>query len=231
MNDAWYADDTAYSTEDLLAGGASAETLPGTATASCLASQIRELLGEGCELEASFLEESWVSGLPATAASCRHKRDRAAENDDVVTFGELDTVGSFFFSPANGLDGDRPACAYPASSTNSYTAAWLHNPLRDFASRRKDQGPLQDSVGCMRPSYETGALGSMTYQRACDLLSVREESTGTQIRAAYRRMVGEWHPDRLEQSGETVRAFATKQMAAINEAYHFLRDFSVASAC
>ena len=44
-------------------------------------------------------------------------------------------------------------------------------------------------------------------------------------------MVSEWHPDRLEQSGERVRAFATKQMAAINEAYHLLRELSVAPVC
>jgi len=44
-------------------------------------------------------------------------------------------------------------------------------------------------------------------------------------------MVGEWHPDRLEQSGERVRTFAIKQMAAINEAYHLLRDLSAAPVC
>ncbi len=71
----------------------------------------------------------------------------------------------------------------------------------------------------------------MTYLRAYELLSVSENSTVTQIRAAYRRMVSEWHPDRLEQSGERVRAFATKQMAAINEAYHLLRELSPVATC
>jgi DnaJ-domain-containing protein 1 len=231
MNNAWYADDSAYSTADLLCGGKPAETLFGGASASCLASQIRELLGEDCELDASFLEESWASGLPATAARYRRRRDQAAKDDDVVTFGELNTVGSFFFSQAGGLVGDRPAYICPADSTKSYTAAWLHDPLGDLPSRTQDQAPAQGSAGCTGHSDETGTLGSMTYQRACELLSVREQSTGTQIRAAYRRMVGEWHPDRLEQSGEPVRAFATKQMAAINEAYHLLRDFSVVPAC
>lgn len=231
MNNVWYADESAYSIADLLCGGEPAETPSGAASASCLATQVRELLGEDCELDARFLEESWASGRPVSAASYRRRRDQAAENDDVVTFGESNTVGSFIFSEASGLADDCPAYGYPAGSTRSYTAAWLHDPPGDFPSRTEDQAPVQGSAGFTRHSDETGRLGSMTYQRACELLSVREESTVTQIRAAYRRMVGEWHPDRLEQSGETVRAFATKQMAAINEAYHLLRDFSIASAC
>ena len=231
MNDAWYADGSTYLTTDLLCGGEPAETLATAASASCLASQIRELLGEDCAVDASFLEESWASGQPATAARCRRRRDQVTGDDKGVTFAELNTLGSFFFSAANGLMGDRPAYAYPAGSTNSYTAAWLHDPLEELVSRTEDQAPVQDSAGCTRHGYETGTLRSMTHQRACELLSVREESTVTQIRAAYRRMVGEWHPDRLEQSGETVRAFATKQMAAINEAYHFLRSPSHAPSC
>ena len=58
------------------------------------------MLGEDCELEASFLEESWVSGRPMTSARVGRKRDRVAENDDRVTFAELKTLGRFFFSPA-----------------------------------------------------------------------------------------------------------------------------------
>jgi hypothetical protein len=231
MNDEWYADDRSYSTANLFCGGEPAETLLGSASPSCLASQIRELLGEDCELEASFLEESWASGRPVTSARYRRKRDQAKENVEGVIFAELNMVGGFFFSPANGLMGDRPAYAYPASSTNSYTAAWLRDPLEEFPSPTEDPASVHDSAGCKRHAYETGTLGSMMYERACELLCVSEDSTLTQIRAAYRRMVGEWHPDRLEQSGERVRAFATKQMAAINEAYHLLRDLSPASAC
>ena len=231
MNHEWYAEDSSYSTADLFCGGAPKEALLGSAGPSCLASQIRELLGENCELDASFLEESWTSGRPVTSARYRRKRDQATENDNGVTFAELSTVGSFFFSPANGLIGDRPAYAYRIDSTHSYSAAWLRDSFEEFASRREDQAPVHDSAGYKRHAYDTGTLGSMTYQRACELLSLGEDSTVMQIRAAYRRMVGEWHPDRLEQSGERVRAFATQQMAAINEAYHLLRELSPAPAC
>ena len=231
MNDERYAEDSSYSTADLFCGGEPAEALLGYASPSRLASQIQELLREDCELETSFLEESWASGRPVTSGGGGRKRDEAAENIGGVTFAELNTLGSYFFSQANGMMGDRPAYAYPVSSTNSYTAAWLRDPLEEFASRTEVQVSVHDSAGYKRHAYGTGALGSMTYQGACELLSVSEGSTVTQIRTAYRRMVSEWHPDRVEQSSERVRAFATKQMAAINEAYHLLREVSPAPVC
>jgi hypothetical protein len=177
MNHEWYAEDSSYSTADLFCGGAPKEALLGSAGPSCLASQIRELLGENCELDASFLEESWTSGRPVTSARYRRKRDQATENDNGVTFAELSTVGSFFFSPANGLIGDRPAYAYRVDSTHSYSAAWLRDSFEEFASRREDQAPVHDSAGYKRHAYDTGTLGSMTYQRACELLSLGEDST------------------------------------------------------
>jgi molecular chaperone DnaJ len=64
----------------------------------------------------------------------------------------------------------------------------------------------------------------MTQDRARQLLGVTSASTGKQIKAAYRRMVSQWHPDRLELPTEEARQFATARMAAINEAYHLLRS-------
>ncbi len=63
----------------------------------------------------------------------------------------------------------------------------------------------------------------MTRERACEVLGVGEGCSAMQLKEAYRQMVSAWHPDRMEQSEERVRAFATEQMMAINEAYHFLR--------
>jgi curved DNA-binding protein CbpA len=62
----------------------------------------------------------------------------------------------------------------------------------------------------------------MTQQSARELLGVNENCTRAQIKAAYRRMASQWHPDRLECTTEQVRRLATAQMAAINEAYHLL---------
>jgi curved DNA-binding protein CbpA len=67
--------------------------------------------------------------------------------------------------------------------------------------------------------------------RAYELLKVNRYSTESQIKAAYRRMVGQWHPDRLEGKSEEVRELAIKQTAAINKTYHLLRDHSSMEFC
>jgi DnaJ-class molecular chaperone len=58
-------------------------------------------------------------------------------------------------------------------------------------------------------------------QRARLLLGVAATSTREQIKAAYRRMASQCHPDRLR---EELRRQATDQMAEINEAYSLLCD-------
>jgi len=231
MSGQWYEEDSSYSTTNLFCGEEPAEALFESTGTSRIPDQIRELLGEDCELEASFLEDSWASGRPISLASCRRKRNQATTNDEDVTFAKWNTLGSFSFSAPNGELSGRPFYAYSTDSANSYNAAWLRHPLEGSASRTDDHASAEDTAGCKNHVYGEGMLGSMTFLRACALLGVSEDSTGTQIRAAYRRMVSEWHPDRMEQSGDKVRAFATKQMTAINEAYHFLREASPARAC
>jgi DnaJ family protein C protein 3 len=63
----------------------------------------------------------------------------------------------------------------------------------------------------------------MSLGRAMRLLGLTAASTREQVRAAYRRMAGEWHPDRVAGRAEGVRRAATEQMAEINEAYRVLR--------
>jgi curved DNA-binding protein CbpA len=63
----------------------------------------------------------------------------------------------------------------------------------------------------------------MTPRHACRLLGVAANSTHDQLKSAYRRMVSQWHPDRLGPATDDARQRATDQMAAINEAYRLLR--------
>jgi curved DNA-binding protein CbpA len=51
---------------------------------------------------------------------------------------------------------------------------------------------------------------------------VAATSTRNEIKAAYRRVVNQIHPDRLEDRDEGVRRLANDQMAEINEAYRLL---------
>jgi len=231
MNGQWYAEDSSYLTADSFCVEEPAEVLLGCADSSNVADQIREMLGEDYALAASFLEESWASGRSITSDTCRRMRNNAVKNVEGVTFADLNTLGSFFFSTAHKLAGDPPAHPHPADSPSAYRAAWLRDPLEELPSQGEDHASVQNAAGFKKHAYDERTLAAMTYQRACELLSVSEHSSAAQVKAAYRRMVSEWHPDRLERSGESVRAFATKQMAAINEAYHLLMEASPPRAC
>jgi DnaJ-class molecular chaperone len=67
------------------------------------------------------------------------------------------------------------------------------------------------------------AMHPMTQLRACRLLGVTEDSSPRQIKAAYKRLATEWHPDRVERLTEEARQLANMRMTALNEAYRLLR--------
>jgi hypothetical protein len=192
---------------------------------------MREVLGEDGELDPRMLEESWASGIPMGLEAFRAGRETvAADNVGGVTFSELNRVGSFWFSQASVWDGHRGTSGHSAHASDSYAANWLRDPLEELNSRRGDEDQVSESA----EGGERGAAGqrpgAMTHERACELLGAGKDSCEMQIKAAYRRMVSEWHPDRMEQCDERVRAFATGQMVAINAAYHFLRSHASVTA-
>lgn len=118
----------------------------------------------------------------------------------------------------------------PSTGTQSYaTEGWTPQdwrPQDQIAHRWIPQGwtPLaaqhqsSQQTEVFPEPYET----AMNLPRACRLLGVTEDSTRDQIRSAYRRMVGQSHPDRLQHATEAARCHATRQMADLNEAYRLL---------
>ena len=93
----------------------------------------------------------------------------------------------------------------------------------DSATQTQDQAQRESDAFAEECDCRQDAIHPMTHHRACQLLGVTSTSTQRQIKAAYRRKVSQWHPDRLESRTKEVRLLATEQMAAINEAYRLLR--------
>jgi curved DNA-binding protein CbpA len=50
------------------------------------------------------------------------------------------------------------------------------------------------------------------------VLGVREDARKDEIVAAYRRRIGEYHPDRVARMGEEIRAVAERKTQQINAA-------------
>jgi DnaJ like chaperone protein len=51
------------------------------------------------------------------------------------------------------------------------------------------------------------------------VLGVREDAGKEEIVAAYRRRIGEYHPDKVARMGEEIRAVADRKTQQINAAY------------
>lgn len=193
-----------------------------------LASQINQLLGDDSVLDPLFFEESWTLGLDAAVQHCQQKRDESvAREEQSRAFRELDTFGTLLFA----------RCAVPPASfmreagfetaARCYDADWLRESPANTTSRTNhlDHPGSQSCVTSTREHVSRQAmLYPMTEHHARQLLGVSKASSETQIKAAYRRMAGQWHPDRVEHSSEETLRFATEQMAAINEAYFLLRN-------
>ncbi len=209
--------------------------------AGLLYSQMRQLLGPDGELDSSFLEHSWRYGLPAALEDREdrmRRRSRAPEpgvpaysfaNSDCfripVRVRIAEQFAAHFAARPDDRSIDRPSHAPSSAPGAAYSAGWLYEPGEASGEETEDEDEDSASGPAMDEDDVTGRAlpHPMTQQHACRLLQVNLGSTGAQIKAAYRCMVSQWHPDRLVHASEEARRRANDRLAAINEAYSLLR--------
>jgi DnaJ-like protein len=197
------------------------------------AEEIRQRMGEEFEPDARFMEESWTMGVDAAEESFRARRQGGAERERRgQDFREMDSVGARAFAQASewyaamrrSASGaavseiaERDA-AVDASAARD-RAAWLQRCAEEPFGGWQERGVAGEGGG----DADLADADGMTVGQARRVLGLSAESTREQVRAAYRRMAGAWHPDRMAGRAEAVRQAATEQMAEINEAYRVLR--------
>ena len=71
----------------------------------------------------------------------------------------------------------------------------------------------------LRGDRDTRDHEAVTLSNWYRILGVREDAGKDEIVAAYRRKVGEYHPDRVARMGEEIRAVADRKTQQINAAY------------
>jgi hypothetical protein len=195
-------------------------------------------------------------GVPAAVESLHRRRQNRTEREHQSrAFRELDSIAALNFVPAEATDmgsflADRAATiaghydsarsprATPiADSAQNWTPQdWV--PEDRIRQRWIPEGWLpQDVVRRLElrqepePASEASeSTGDMTLAGACALLGVTSSSTPTEIRSAYRRLVIQCHPDRIQRATETVRERATQLMTDLNEAYRLLRTMLLENA-
>ena len=184
--------------------------------------EFQRLVGENSEPDIRFFVESWTSGTAAAVESFQQRLQRQTEREDPLdAFCESDDLDTVSFVHERAFYADFAASAPITANERSLSASRQQSEQEAAAQTQEEAWQEWESFAEERDGG-SGAIHPMTKELACRLLGVVAPSTRKQIKAAYRRMVSQWHPDRLELATEDVRQMANERMATINEAYHLL---------
>ncbi len=206
------------------------------------AEHIQQLFGDDFDPDPLFLEESWTLGIPAAAENlCRRRQNAADREFQNRAFRDLNGLGSLFIIE----DHDQAAEALLADRADMiatfYASAWSQRPAPSrspadsahdshVSYRRMPAGVPSQNATRRETEPAVEPWNNMSVAYANQLLGTSRASTRQQIRSAYRRLVSEWHPDRLQDASGLVRESATQKMSAINEAYRLLRTAQIRRA-
>ena len=185
--------------------------------------EFQQLLGDDSAPDSQFFVESWTFGLNAAVDNYQQRRNKKANRDrQSSALEDFDDLVNLSMNQDTEGSNEYPRSVETAMYTGSYETGWKLRSSDEVVARMQSQ--VAEDNDALEEVFDTGQATAypMTVASACELLEVDASSTRQQIRAAYRRKVSQWHPDRLDRRSEQVRRRATAQMAAINEAYRLL---------
>jgi hypothetical protein len=204
---------------------------------SRFANDMEQILGDDLDLDPLFLEEGWTVGTPAALENLRRRRQSQVEREQQSRASRVFDNLRVFASVEDECGHELPIVEAAVSSLRAAPQNWTPQdwtPQAQIAQSWIPQGWMPESIRlASEPLSDADAFAqtsaqaekndiSMSLTHAQQLLGVAAASTREQIRSAYRRMVGQCHPDRLHNATEAARQCATQQVASLNEAYHAL---------
>lgn len=89
-----------------------------------------------------------------------------------------------------------------------------------------DAGWLTGAAGSKRSSDAQGEDKNPALSEAYKVLGLQPSATDEEIERAYRRMISDYHPDKVAGSAEEIKALAEQRSRAINQAYERLQKRS-----
>jgi hypothetical protein len=122
----------------------------------------------------------------------------------------------------------------------SFMSNYSNNKTKYEYSKYKDTGPKTQGGNQQRTKSDNRYQGSennsyqsrneksddsyeMTATRAYEILGLRSKASPEEIRIAYREMVKQYHPDKVNGLGIELRKLAEEKMKLINAAYDLLK--------
>ena len=85
---------------------------------------------------------------------------------------------------------------------------------------RREESRYQDQGG--ESGSREGMSGTSRQKEAYEILGVKRDASPDEIKAAYRRLVSQYHPDKVVHLGEEFRLLAEKKFKEIQRAYQDL---------
>lgn len=191
--------------------------------ASEFADGVRRLLGDDSEPDPLFFEESWSVGVSAALENwCQRQQSLANRECGGRALQQLDNLGSLVFMQRSEWNMNYFLSAHAAVIAGRHDAGGPRWAPQEPDARTGNQRTQERATPADECDSSQATINPTTELRACRILGVTAASTREQVRSAYRRLVGQWHPDRLYRGTQEERRVATEQMAAINEAYQLI---------
>lgn len=185
--------------------------------------EFQRLVGEDSEPDIRFFVESWTSGTATAVESYEQRRKKPPQREyPNDAFCEDDVIDTVSFVHEKAPLAEFAAAASEQANAGCSGGGSARESSIEPAAQTQEEAWQEWEMFAEERDDSSGAVRRMTQERACLLLGLTATSTRRQIKAAYRRMVSRWHPDRLDLGTEEVRQLANERMAAINEAYHLL---------
>lgn len=91
----------------------------------------------------------------------------------------------------------------------------LNNPNNDFEQFNQ--------FGSNRPNEKVDN-GKMDLKKACQILEIPLDADLETIQNSYRRLIKEYHPDKVQNMGKEIRKLAEQKTIEINQAYEFIKN-------
>jgi DnaJ-domain-containing protein 1 len=174
---------------------------------------VQGLLGDNADPDPLFFVESWTQGTPAAVKNWQKRRQQQNSSErQLRVLPEFDSLG--IQSAARQSES--------GAGNGSYGTGWSRQSFKNSPLPSQFPTSPEWAPSSVESDGSQAVVRPMSQLRACQLLGVTATSTRAQIKAAYRRLVNQSHPDRLERKTEGARRLANDRMAEINEAYRIL---------
>jgi DnaJ-domain-containing protein 1 len=106
-----------------------------------------------------------------------------------------------------------------------FAGMWVLKTLLRIVTRRSVGGrPRPGGYGQWGPRSEPTPGYSDRYRSPYEVLGVESGASQEEISGAYRRLVQQYHPDRVADLGPELREVAEQRMKEINAAYQELKQ-------